>query len=414
RPARVDLVPSEIKKFLTPDQYKLYNLIWERFVASQMSPALLDTVRVDLDCGGYTFRTGGYNVVFQGYMALYEESSEEDEDDGSDNIKNIRLPMISEGDTVACTAASADGHLTEPPARYTEASLIKALEDKGIGRPSTITPTITTITARRYVSREGKSLVPTKLGEVTTDLMRRDFADIVDYQFTANMESMLDAIENGTGSMDKLLSDFWRDFSEELERASADELPDKKKYYDETDIICDKCGAKMVVRTNRSGVRFAACPNYPVCRNTRSIDENGSLSVKREPVYADFKCELCGGPMVERTGPYGKFFACANYPECRFVKNEVKAVSAPCPKCGGKVLIRSGKRRSVFYSCENYPDCDFSSWDEPTAERCPECGGVLFIKRGKTPYVVCRSDGCKYRRPLADEGAASDGEDGAK
>ena len=411
RPARVDLVPAEIKKFLTPDQYKLYNLIWERFVASQMSSAVLDTVRVDFDADGYTFRTGGYNVVFQGYMALYEETSDESSgDESDDNIRNIKLPTIAEGDLVDCVEASAESHVTEPPARYTEASLIKALEDKGIGRPSTITPTITTITARKYVAREGKSLVPTKLGEVTTDLMRRDFPDIVDYQFTANMESRLDEIENGTGSMEDLLVEFWNDFKSELDRAQQTEAPDRNKYFEETDIICDKCGAKMVIRQNRNNVRFAACPNYPACRNTISIDENGKPAKKPEPVYADFKCELCGGPMVERNGPYGKFYACANYPTCRFIKNEERAVEAPCPKCGGRVLIRTGRRRSIFYSCENYPTCDFSSWDEPSTEKCPDCGEPLFIRRGKNPALVCRKDGCGYRRPLepADEPAGEE------
>ena len=403
RPARVDLVPADIKKYLTPDQYKLYNLIWERFVASQMSSAKLDTVRVDFDADGYLFRTGGYNVTFPGFMALYEEATDEVEEEDADNIKNFRLPGIAEGDVLNCPSAEAESHFTEPPARYTEASLIKALEDKGIGRPSTITPTITTITARRYVSREGKSLVPTKLGEVTTDLMRRDFADIVDYQFTANMESRLDEIENGTGSMEALLAEFWDDFKAELDKASEAEAPEKNKYFEQTDIICDKCGARMVIRVNRNNVRFAACPNYPLCRNTKSIDENGAPAAKREPVQAGFACEICGSPMVERTGPYGKFFACSRYPECKFIKNEVRAVAAPCPKCGGKVLIRAGRRRNIFYSCENFPECDFSSWDEPLGRRCPECGGWLYIRRGKTPTVVCKTDGCSYRRPY-DEG----------
>ncbi len=411
RPARVELVPADVRKFLTPDQYKLYNLIWARFVASQMSSARLDTVKVDFESGDYGFRTGGYTVSFPGYMALYEESADVPEEEGAENIRNFTLPAISEGQLLDCEGAAAEQHFTEPPARYTEASIIKELEEKGIGRPSTITPTITTITARKYVSRDGKALVPTELGEITTNLMKEDFSDIVDYGFTAGMEEKLDDIENGTGSMQDTLREFWEGFSRELDAAEKKENSEKAKIVEQTDIICDKCGARMVIRTNRRNVRFAACPNYPQCRNTKSLDGEGNVEPKPVPVPAGFKCELCGSEMVERTGPYGKFYACSNFPACRNIKNEEKAIDVPCPKCGGRILIRNGKRKNVFYSCENYPDCDFSSWDLPVNEKCPECGSILFRKKGKTPGIVCRNRDCGYFRPDPGESAKTDSDE---
>ncbi len=397
KPSRVDLVPTEIKKLLTPDQFKLYKLIWERFLASQMASAKLDTLSVDFEAGTHRFRTGGYSVAFQGYMALYEESSDEaPSDEDADNIKNIRLPEMKEGSELACTKAEASSHFTEPAARYTEASLIKTLEDMGIGRPSTIPPTITTITARKYVKRDAKSLVPTNLGTLTTRLMCEDFGDIVDYRFTAQLEEKLDGIESGEDSMDELLRHFWDGFRPELEESEKKDAEDKQNLAEETDIICEKCGARMIVRTSRRNVRFAACPNYPKCRNTKTLDSNGDVQVKAAPVVAEFKCESCGGDMVERSGPYGKFYACVNYPTCKFIKSFEEDTGVACPKCSGRILVRHGRKGNIFYSCEHYPDCDFSTWDLPTNEKCPDCGGMLFRKKGKNPGLICRNDECKY------------------
>ncbi|MBE6630108.1 MAG: type I DNA topoisomerase [Ruminococcaceae bacterium] len=402
RPSHIDLEPAKVHKYLTVDQYRLYKLIWERFVASQMQSASLNTLNVELESAGYLFRAGGYSVAFPGYMAVYEES--EDEETRADAIseqKDVRIPDLNEGEHVEMRDVEPNRHFTEPPARYTEASLIKFLDEKGIGRPSTYNTIITTIVTRNYVVRDGKSLVPTPLGEVTTKLMKENFSDIVDYTFTAHMEDQLDEIEKGNVEMLDVLNDFWRGFSKELDRAETTigkgsfELP-----LEETDIICEKCGAKMVVKNGRYG-KFAACPNYPNCKNTKPLEEKkeeeAEKTEKPPVVVADFKCELCGSDMVQRTGRYGTFFACSRYPACHFTKQKTKELDVPCPKCGSKILIKSGRSKTVFYSCEKYPTCDFSSWDMPVNEKCPDCGNLLFRKKGKA-LLVCHEKNCGYRR----------------
>lgn len=397
RPSKVELMPTMIKKYLTSDQYKLYKLIWERFVASQMQSAKLNTVTADFACGKYIFRTSGYSVAFKGYMAVYEATEEiKASSDDVAEVKDIKIPELDEGEKLSAEDIIPTKHFTEPPPRYNEASLIKFLEEKGIGRPSTYTPIITTIVARNYVARDGKSLVPTQLGELTTKIMEDNFKDIVDYRFTASMETDLDEIESGKRSMNDVLDEFWKDFSGELEEAekkigSANiELP-----VEETDIICEKCGSKMIVKTGRFG-KFAACPNYPTCKNTKPLAPVEQKEPKKE-VVADFKCEKCGADMVLRTSRYGSFYACSNYPACKFIKQKTKELDVPCPKCGGKLLTKYGKRKTVFYSCENYPKCDFSSWDMPTNEKCPVCGSILYRKKGKG-LLVCAEKGCGYKR----------------
>ncbi len=408
RPARADLEPAKIKKYVTADQYKLYKLIWERFIASQMESAVLSTVTADFECEGYIFRTSGYTVDFQGYMAVYEES-EDDTAKNADEVseqRNIRLPDVREGQSVAQKGTVPTKHFTEPPARYNDASLIKFLEEKGIGRPSTFATIITTIIARNYVKREGKSLVPTPTGELTNKLMKESFPDIVDYAFTAQMEDKLDSIENGGVDMTAVLSEFWNGFEGELKRAGEKmETEDLEVPVEETDIICDKCGAKMIVKNGRYG-KFAACPNYPTCKNTKPLvkvsegESEGTVEEKK-PTLADFKCEKCGSDMVQRSGRYGSFFACIRYPECNFTKQKTREIDAPCPKCGAKIVIKTGRNRSVFYSCERYPDCDFSSWDLPTTEKCPDCGQMLYRKKGQA-MLICKTKDCGYKRPAED------------
>jgi len=404
RPARVTLEPTQIKKYLTSDQFKLYKLIWERFVASQMESAVLSTVTADFACEKYLFRTSGYTVDFPGYMAVYEES-EDDTHVNADEVreqKNIRLPDVKTGETVHARSVEPDKHFTEPPARYNDASLIKFLEEMGIGRPSTFATIITTIIARNYVKREGKSLVPTPTGELTNKLMLESFPDIVNYQFTADMETELDEIENGNTTMTTVLDDFWRDFEKEL--AEANEKMESRELeipVEETDLICDKCGSRMIVKNGRFG-KFAACPNYPQCRNTKPLTEAKSAEEEEEKklIIADFKCEKCGSDMVQRTGRYGTFFACVRYPECNFSKQKTKDIGVPCPKCGAKIVMKTGKKRTVFYSCERYPECDFSSWDLPTNETCPQCGDLLFRKKGQS-MLVCHREGCGFKKTAA-------------
>ncbi len=400
RPSNIALEPSLIRKHLTSDQYKLYKLIWDRFIASQMASAIFDTETIDFEVNGYNFRTSGYTLKFQGYMAVYEESVDETPKQENGEVgKNEKLPVINEKDILKLKDYDNAQHYTEAPPRFNEASLIKFLEEKGIGRPSTYTPIITTIIARNYVAREGKSLVPTTLGEVTTKLMIENFPEVVDYEFTAQMEDKLDGIAKGDSTMEKVLGDFYVGFAKSLEAAETNissgniEVP-----AEETDIICEKCGSRMVVKNGRYG-RFAACPNYPACKNTKPLDKpqkEEEPQDSKQPIVADFKCELCGGDMVLRTGRFGSFYACANYPQCKFTKQRTKDIGVPCPKCGAKVVSKMGRNKTVFFSCERYPDCDFSTWDMPTNEKCPTCGKMLFRKKGKDLYI-CQDKECGYK-----------------
>ncbi|MBE6560820.1 MAG: type I DNA topoisomerase [Ruminococcaceae bacterium] len=393
RPADVNILPAAIRKQLTNDQYKLYKLIWERFVASQMESAELATVSADITAAGYLYRASGTTVKFPGFLAVYEESTDEPTNEDEDT----KLPALNEGEQLACKAILPLQHFTEPPARYTEASLVKFLEERGIGRPSTFAPIVTLIISRGYVSRQGKVLSPTPLGEITTKLMIESFPDIVDYKFTANMESDLDEIANGKDTVEGILSRFYKGFAEELEKAEEQiskesiELP-----VEETDIICEHCGARMIIKNGRYG-KFAACPNYPECKNTKPLNKNGEAAEVKEPEVAPFKCELCGSDMVLRSGRYGEFYACSRYPECKFTKPKVNSTGVSCPKCGADIVTKFGKNRTVFYSCARYPECDFSSWDMPTQEKCPQCEGILYRKKGKN-LLVCKSDGCDYKR----------------
>ena len=344
RPTSVLRTPEEVEPYLTGDQLKLYTLIWQRFVACQMSPAVYDTLTVGVEGGKrYACRASGSVMKFPGFTAIYAESSKKE--------KDVVLPELSVGDVLDLSAILPEQHFTEPPARYNDATLVKLFEESGIGRPSTYATIITTIISRNYVKREGKSLAPTPLGEITTVLLEKDFPEIVDRDFTAQMEDQLDGIENGGTS-----------------------------------------------KNGRFG-RFLACPNYPECRNTKAVDKDGRPIEKEKamPVVADFKCEICGGDMIERQGKYGSFYACANYPTCRFTKQKTKEIDTPCPVCGSRIVIKFGRGGRKFYSCVRYPECDFSSWDLPLAEKCPDCGGALFYRRSKN-LILCRNKDCGYKR----------------
>ena len=405
RPSRVGVEPLKIKKYLTNDQFKLYKLIWERFIASQMESALLSTVTADCESASYIFRASGYTVDFQGYMAVYEES-EDDVKQNADEVseqKNIRLPLIKEGDPLNTVSIDPTKHFTEPPVRYTERSLVKLFEDMGIGRPSTFASIISTIISRNYVKLQGKMLVPTPTGEVTNKLMIESFPDIVDYKFTADMETDLDSIAQGTVEMKAMLEEFWKGFERDLEAAN-EKMKDAELDVpvEETEIICDKCGSKMIVKNGRFG-KFAACPNYPQCKNTKPLNANENVEQKeKKQIIADFKCELCGSDMVQRSGRYGSFFACSRFPACNFTKQKTRDIGVPCPKCSSKIVMKNGKNKTVFYSCERYPECDFSSWDMPTAEKCPECGEILFRKKGQNVYF-CHNKSCGYKKEVKEE-----------
>ena len=406
RPSRIDLEPSLIKDHLTNEQYKLYKLIWDRFTASQMQSATLSTLAVDFNNNGYVFKASGYSVTFPGYMAVYEEGEDETKRFADDPVeeRDIKIPDLSEGQVLSTDKIVPDQHFTEPPSRYTEKSLIKFLDEKGIGRPSTYAPIISTIISREYVKMDGKTFIPTQLGEVTTKLMKDSFADIVDIKFTATMEDLLDSIERGENTTEKVLGNFWTEFEKELLEAEQNaEKTGVKTQVEETDIICEKCGSKMIVRNGRYG-KFAACPNFPKCRNTKPLEtEEKKEEAKTENVIVEgMKCDVCGSDMVLRTGKFGAFYACSQYPKCKFTKQKNKEIDAPCPKCGSKVVIKYGKSKSAFYCCEHYPKCDFSSWDMPMNESCPDCGKPLFRKKGK-PLAICKGENCGYERELSHE-----------
>lgn len=398
RPSNVNITPNQVRKLLSSDQYKLYKLIWERFVASQMASAVLDTVTVDIECAGYVFKTGGYVIKSMGYLSIYNDAASYDE--AQDGESMTKLPEVSRGEILSLKALYRGQHFTEPPARFTEASLVKFLEENGIGRPSTYAPIISIITSREYVKRDGKSLVATPLGEITTSFMKEYFPEIIDYEFTAEMEQKLDSIERKENSIVGVVSEFYTRFEEELKAAnSAAEGKNKIAIpAEESDVICDKCGSKMVYKKGRYG-RFLACPNFPACRNTKAIDDKGEVVENTAPTLelAGFKCELCGSDMVVRNGKYGEFYACSNYPSCRFTKQKVVETGVSCPRCSAKIVGRRGKSKSLFYSCERYPECDFSSWDMPLPEKCPDCNDMLFYRKSRK-LVVCKNPACDYSR----------------
>ena len=395
RPSNVYLQPAKIRRFLTNDQYKLYKLIWERFIASQMQAAVLDTVSIEIENSGYIFKTGGYTVKSRGYMSVYDNTEDNTDEDG---VRLIKLPAVKKNQVLSAENVSPQQHFTEPPSRYTEASLVKFLEDNGIGRPSTYAQIISIIISRKYVKRDGKSLTATELGEVTTKFMRDNFPEIVDYEFTASMESQLDSIENKENTVNGVLSRFYNKFEKDLSAAmEKSRTYSVKPEVEESDVVCDKCGAKMIYKTGKFG-RFLACPNYPECKNTKAVDKNGKVVKNETPAVetAGFKCEKCGGDMLIRRGRFGTFYACANYPTCTFTKQIVTDIGVSCPKCSSKIIARRGKGNTLFYSCEKYPKCDFSSWDMPLKQKCPECGEMLYYrKRGKV--VVCKNKQCGYQ-----------------
>ncbi len=393
RPVSTEFTPASVKKLLTADQYKLYKLIWDRFIASQMSNAVINSSVADIENSGYLFKVFDDSVAFAGYLAVYDTADALDEEEGILG----KIPSLKKNQVLFATKIADEQHFTEPPARYTEASLIKFLEENGIGRPSTYAPIVTTIIARNYVKRDGKTLVPTELGEITTEIMKKSVPEIIDYDFTASMENKLDAIENGDASINDVLSEFYIGFMKELSEAEKTLGSVKTEAaVEESEYICEKCGSPMIYKNGRYG-RFLACSTFPKCRNTLAVGEDGKPATKVEKTHelADFKCEKCGGDIYIREGRYGKFYACSNYPSCKFTKPMTRELGLPCPKCGSKLIARIGKN-SDFYTCEKYPECDFSSWDEPTDKKCPDCGEMLFIKKSKGE-LVCKAKGCGYK-----------------
>ncbi len=374
RPTSVTKNPEQIKDSLTTDQYKLYSLIWKRFVASQMVDAQYDVTKILLDNNGSIFEASGKVLVFDGYKAVYKYN---------DETESKLLPEVEPDEQLDIAKIEREQHFTQPPARYTEASLIKDLEERGIGRPSTYAPTITTITSRDYVVKEKGSLLPTDMGFLVTEMMEKYFANIVNEKFTAEMEDNLDEIASGKKEWHKVIKEFYSDFEKELNFAEK-EMEEIEIKDEVSDVKCEKCGTFMVIKKGRYG-KFLACLNYPDCRNTKPLKE------KEAAEETDEVCEICGAKMLKRKGRYGEFLACSNYPECKNTKPIVKTIDANCPQCGGKIAIKFSKAGRRFFGCTNYPECKFMSWLEPTNEKCPKCGKMMVMKDNK---AICNNKEC--------------------
>jgi DNA topoisomerase-1 len=450
RPSSSMRTPDTIAKFLAEDELKLYTLIWQRFVASQMTPAVFDQTTIDVDAKGkdgatYLFRATGSVPKFDGFLKVYAEGKDQkDEDD--EELKH-KLPAVTEGETLKFKAISPEQHFTEPPPRFTEATLVKELEADGVGRPSTYASILSTIQEREYVNKEGGKFVPTELGMVVTDLLLESFNDLFDVSYTARMEQELDEIEEGKMDWRLAMSEFYERFQKDLEHAERN-MTDIKRMERPTDLVCDKCGKPMVIKWGRHG-SFIACTGYPDCTNTRELtvdlpdvdkadlteqdskeycDNCGREMVLKKGRFGTFmacsgypdckttkqlgeaqrpkdvpldeKCPNCGSQMVKKYGRFGEFTACSNYPTCKYVKQ--KTIGVKCPNCSeGEVVERRSKRGKTFYGCNRYPDCDFVAWGKPIPEKCPECGGSYLIEKWLKAgtFAQCPNGECKYKRP---------------
>ena len=410
RPTSVMREPDVIKEYLENDQYKLYKLIWNRFVASQMNPAIIDQTSVDIKAGDYTFRATGSVVKFPGFMAVYMEEKPEDQVSDDENGEAV-LPPLTEGEALTLIKLDPKQHFTQPPPRFSEALLVKTLEEKGIGRPSTYAAIISTIQDRHYVQKVENKFRPTELGVLVSELLVNHFPVVMDVAFTAKMEEELDKIEEGQMRWVEVVKDFYKPFSESLEKAQA-EMKDFKSEQTPTDITCEKCGKPMVIKWGRNG-QFLACSGYPDCKNTKPFvrNENGVVEAAPEET-TDEKCPKCGSSMVIKRGRFGKFLACSRYPECNHTQGMSTGVT--CPEDGGKIVERRSRFGKVFYSCSNYPACKFAIWYKPVSRLCPQCGAPFLVEKysKKTgPYIACLKKECGYKEePKAEtalQGAAS-------
>ena len=381
RPTSVFRDLASVRKALTDQQAKLYGLIWQRMVASQMADAIFDQVTAEIEARvdgreqPYRLRATASHLRFAGFRQLYTEAKDTDADDDAERT----LPPLVAGDPLRQLGVQPDRHFTEPPPRFTEATLVKALEENGIGRPSTYAPILSTLQDRGYVHRDGRALKPQELGFVVSDMMTERFPNIVDVNFTARMENELDDVASGERPWPPVVKELYDPLEDAL--AAADEAP---RVQQETEEICDKCGKPMILRWGRFG-QFLACSGYPECKNTRPYGEEAE-----QPQTTDEKCDECGAPMVVKRGRFGAFLACSRYPECKGSRPILKKVGVPCPKDGGEIVEKRSKRGRTFYGCANYPNCDFTTWSRPLQPPCPSCGGLIVAAgRDKAKCTQC-------------------------
>jgi len=456
RPTAVERTPESVRAFLSPDEFRLYKLIWQRFVASQMNPAVFDQTTIDIAAGDYLFRATGSVEKFNGFRAVYEEGKDEKAEMEEEEELKHPLPAVEQGETLQLRKLHPEQHFTEPPPRYNEATLVKALEEKGIGRPSTYATILSVIQNRAYVHKQQARFYPTDLGMLVSDLLVKNFSDIFDVAYTARMEEELDEVEEGKLSWIDALDEFYKKFKKDL-RLAEREMEDIKGEGIPTDEKCEKCGKPMVVRLGRNGAflactgypecdgtrdltpelaaqygtagppapdvaeencqkcgkpmavkrgrfgYFLACTGYPECRNTKKIVMKEGAATAVADVPLEEKCPTCGNNLTLKHGRYGQFTACSNYPNCRYVKRQTLGIACPEKGCTGELVVRRTKRGKTFYGCSRYPQCKFAAWDKPVAEPCPQCGSPLLLEKHKkdsTAVRYCRNEACKYEHAV--------------
>ncbi|MFC1640952.1 type I DNA topoisomerase, partial [Patescibacteria group bacterium] len=388
RPSSASRSPESIQKYLTPQQYRLYNLIWSRMVASQMNPAIFNATTADISAADYTFRATGSVITFDGYLKVYQEVGAKKEDE--------ILPPLEEKDECNLNELRSEQHFTQPPARYSDATLVKKLEELGIGRPSTYAPIISTIQDRGYVIKEEKKLQPTDIGTLVNKVLVEHFTQIVNYEFTADLEKELDDIANGKQQWVPVVEKFYGPFKDNLKKKDK-ELSKKELTEEASDEVCPKCGKPMVIKMGRFG-KFLACTGYPDCKTTKPLaDEEAAIPDE----YKDKKCPKCGKPMAVKFGRFGKFLGCSDYPDCKTIEPIEKKTGVTCPKCEkGDIIEKRSRRGRTFYACNRYPKCEQSYWQKPTEQKCPDCDSLLaFAAKGK---LRCSSKECKYETEQED------------
>jgi DNA topoisomerase-1 len=401
RPTSMANAPDHVASFLSKEELGLYTLIWNRFTASQMAAARFDQTAADIAAGDCRFRATGHTMTFDGFIRVYTEGRDEEVTAEDDDEHDLALPPLASGVRLTLQEIVPAQHFTQPPPRFTQATLIKELEENGIGRPSTYATIMSTLLEKEYVVEgDGRRLRPTELGFLITDLLVASFPDVLNVEFTAGMEDVLDHVEEGRENWKTVLRRFHEPFRKDLERAEA-EMRDVKREGQPTDIPCDKCGAQMIIRWGRRG-EFLACPKYPECRNTKNFRREADKIVVLEAEETDETCEKCGKPMRVRVGRYGKFLGCSGYPECTSIRPLVRPTSIDfrCPDCHeGDLLERRSRRGKVFYGCSRYPKCRFAVWNRPVDRRCPQCDAAYLLEKTTKRYgtqLRCAREGCDF------------------
>lgn len=395
RPTSIELTPIKIKSYLSKDQFRLYELIYNRFVASQMTSAIYDQTSIDLSHEQYLLRATGSILRFFGFLKAYQEQVDEDDNKAKEEAKEeeMKLPDIKEGEEVLLSDIKAEQHFTQAPPRFTEASLVKELEEKGIGRPSTYATIMSTIVDKGYTEKKEGRFFPTELGRVVTDLLLENFPDIMNVAFTAQMEDKLDKIEDGEENWLKTLRDFYYPFKETIEKA-AEHMRNLKRMEEKTDLTCPKCQSHLVVKWGKTG-SFLGCSNYPNCSYTVPfIRQEGKIIAKEPEPIPDTKCPSCSSPMVLKRGKFGDFLGCSRYPDCTATKAIPTGVKCPKEGCGGDIALRKSKRGKDFFGCTNYPKCDFVSWQKPVAQTCP-CGSNYLLEKSSKQGISYICPSCK-------------------